>query len=380
MAKSIGCQPIMSGVARWESEIGRMRMQRQRARVGKSAMSFRGANGGLRRMTREITSERSARKRRGWPSLRREYDASNWTIIGGFNDGKVLTAPVGSFPPNGFGIYDLGGNVWEWCQDKYEPGSASRVLRGGSWLDDGRDYVLSSFRGDRDPDDRSGSIGFRAWWRLVRGAKCQCMVPFVLLPSYPLHFGGVSEKFMNLASFWHGLAREFRLGARGAWRQESASRVLRGGSWNNNDRDNVLSSNRNNNDPDNRNENIGFRAVVEAGFEAQGGQCTKHRRDLAWLKGCASGAKKHLIRQAPPWRKSCGSETREKTLQAGWPGEARLSRLFLFDALEPAAGHTPGIVNPAHHMKKLFPADPDSLMNDAPEDAQFFKTKIQSCE
>ena len=70
---------------------------------------------------------------------------------------------------------------------------------------------------------------------------------------------------MNLASFWHGLAREFRLGARGAWWQESASRVLRGGSWNNNNRDNVLSSNRNNNDPDNRIENIGFRAVVEAG-------------------------------------------------------------------------------------------------------------------
>ena len=184
---------------------------------------------------------------------------------------------------------------------------------------------------------------------------------------------------MNLASFWHGLAREFRLGARGAWRQESASRVLRGGSWNNNDRDNVLSSNRNNNDPDNRNENLGFRAV-EAGSGRKVVNAPKHRRDLAWLEGCASGAKKHLIRQAPPWRKSCESETREKTRRAGWPGEARLSRLFLFDALEPAAGHTPGFVNPAHHMKKLLPADPASLMNDAPEDAQFFKAKIQSCE
>ena len=71
---------------------------------------------------------------------------------------------------------------------------------------------------------------------------------------------------MNLASIRHGLAREFRLGARGARRQESATRVLRGGSWNNNNRDNLLSSNRNNNDPDNRNENIGFRVVVEAGF------------------------------------------------------------------------------------------------------------------
>ena len=104
---------------------------------------------------------------------------------------------------------------------------------------------------------------------------------------------------MNLASFWHGLAREFRLGARGAWWQESASRVLRGGSWNNNNRDNMLSSNRNNNDPDNRNENIGFRAVVEAGSGRKVVNAPKHRRDLAWLDGCASGAKKHLFRQAP---------------------------------------------------------------------------------
>ena len=60
-------------------------------------------------------------------------------------------------------------------------------------------------------------------------------------------------------------------------------RVLRGGSWNNNNRDNVLSSNRNNNDPDNRNENIGFRAVVEAGSGRKVVNAPKHRRDLAWL-------------------------------------------------------------------------------------------------
>ena len=68
-------------------------------------------------------------------------------------------------------------------------------------------------------------------------------------------------------------SHEFPFGARGARPQESALRVLRGGSWNNNNRDNLLSSNRNNNDPDNRdnndpdnrNENIGFRVVVEAG-------------------------------------------------------------------------------------------------------------------
>ena len=72
------------------------------------------------------------------------YDVSSWPVIEGFNDGKVFTAAAGSFRPNGLGIYDLGGNVWEWCQDEYEPGSASRVLRGGSWSGNNRVGVLSS--------------------------------------------------------------------------------------------------------------------------------------------------------------------------------------------------------------------------------------------
>ena len=74
----------------------------------------------------------------------------------------MFTAAVGSFRPNGLGIYDLGGNVWEWCQDGYEPGSASRVLRGGSWVHSYRDYLLSSYRCYYDPDLRSDYIGFRA--------------------------------------------------------------------------------------------------------------------------------------------------------------------------------------------------------------------------
>ena len=71
------------------------------------------------------------------------------------------TSPVGSFASNKDGLHDMGGNVYEWCEDKYSPTSRARVLRGASWLNFIPDYLLSSFRFNYAPDSRSLNVGFR---------------------------------------------------------------------------------------------------------------------------------------------------------------------------------------------------------------------------
>jgi formylglycine-generating enzyme required for sulfatase activity len=112
-------------------------------------------------------------------------------------DGYKTTAPVGSFPANGYGLFDMAGNVWEWTSDWYrsdyyetlaagghiamnpegpadtfdpgEPGVRKRVMRGGSFLctDQYCARYIAGGRGKGEPDTGTNHLGFRC----VRGPE-----------------------------------------------------------------------------------------------------------------------------------------------------------------------------------------------------------------
>ncbi|HTD16207.1 MAG TPA: SUMF1/EgtB/PvdO family nonheme iron enzyme, partial [Chthoniobacterales bacterium] len=85
----------------------------------------------------------------------------NWAVITGYHDAYPRTGPVTAFAPNQEGISSLGGNVWEWCEDKYKAGLNWRTLRGGSWATSRAQETLSSYRRGYDPYFRSDDVGFR---------------------------------------------------------------------------------------------------------------------------------------------------------------------------------------------------------------------------
>jgi formylglycine-generating enzyme required for sulfatase activity len=106
-----------------------------------------------------------------------DLDAMAWY---GANSGST-THPVGTKQPNGWGLYDMHGNVLEWCRDWYAdklpgwevtnplgpPSDYFRVVRGGCWSDEASS-CRSAVRGGDPPDGRGYDVGFRLALSAVR--------------------------------------------------------------------------------------------------------------------------------------------------------------------------------------------------------------------
>lgn len=73
------------------------------------------------------------------------------------------TVPVKSYRPNGHGLYNAVGNVWEWCEDPFGPGHGSRTMRGGSFLchDSYCNRYRVAARSSNTSDSSTSNIGFR---------------------------------------------------------------------------------------------------------------------------------------------------------------------------------------------------------------------------
>jgi formylglycine-generating enzyme required for sulfatase activity len=174
-------------VAQWHAVIGGRRPEPLSLEMPAEGMSWTQAAAFAERLS-DLPAEREAARRyrlpteAEWEYACRAGSSAAFAFgdrlpedrarFGGYGRGP---GPVGSFPPNAFGLFDMHGNVWEWCADWYEPDyyrrapaedppgpgtGVVRVLRGGCWLSGPFDCGSAS-RGSGAPDRRTDWVGFR---------------------------------------------------------------------------------------------------------------------------------------------------------------------------------------------------------------------------
>ncbi len=96
-----------------------------------------------------------------WPPPRDAGNYNTLRIEGANDDDFRFTAPVGHYGQSPDGLYDLGGNAWEWARDTTPGAKATGVLRGGSWMHWRREFLATSFKLVVKENIRSPGIGFR---------------------------------------------------------------------------------------------------------------------------------------------------------------------------------------------------------------------------
>jgi len=112
-------------------------------------------------------------KRQKFPGTSREAELGEYAWLE--SNSGLKTHPVGTRKPNGLGLYDMAGNVWQWVQDRYDrdyyrqsprlnpkgdPFGANRILKGGSVYQQAN-FLRVSYRDYQDPEKRANCVGFR---------------------------------------------------------------------------------------------------------------------------------------------------------------------------------------------------------------------------